>query len=54
MSDIVSYRKASDAYGRMDYAAAVAIWKPLAEEGDMLSQSRMGTCNDFGKGMEKK
>jgi TPR repeat protein len=36
------YRVGLVAYGRGDYAAALAMWRPLAERGDSAAQLRVG------------
>jgi uncharacterized protein len=39
------------AYNRADYAAAMQIWKPLAEAGDKYSQFHVGFMYAYGKGV---
>jgi TPR repeat protein len=39
-----------DAFGRGDYAGALAIWQPLAEKGDVAMQLLVGSIYDFGQG----
>ena len=36
------------AYRRDDYAAAMHLWRPLAEQGDTLAQSNLGVMYEFG------
>ena len=40
-----------DAFGRGDYAGALAIWQPLAEQGDVTTQLLVGSIYDFGQGV---
>jgi TPR repeat protein len=40
-----------DAFGRGDYAAALAIWQPLAEQGDVQTQLLIGSIYDLGQGV---
>lgn len=40
-----------DAFGRGDYAGALAIWQPLAEQGDVSTQLLVGSIYDFGQGV---
>jgi len=40
-----------DAFGRGDYAGALAIWRPLAEQGDVTTQLLVGSIYDFGQGV---
>jgi TPR repeat protein len=39
------------AYQRGDYATAVQIWRPLAEQGDAFSQNSIGTMYQQGQGV---
>jgi uncharacterized protein len=39
------------AYERGDFAAALEIWKPLAEAGDEYSQYELGLIYAYGKGV---
>ena len=39
------------AYLRGDFAAAVALWRPLAEKGDPVAQYSMGVTYDKGQGV---
>ena len=41
------------AYKQKDFKKAVAEWRPLAEQGDMLSQFYLGLVYGFGEGVEK-
>jgi TPR repeat protein len=38
------------AYGRGDYATAVGLWRPLAEQGDATAGFWLGACYDLGHG----
>ena len=40
-----------DAFGRGDYAGALAIWQPLAEQGDVTTQLLVGSIYDLGQGV---
>jgi TPR repeat protein len=40
-----------EAFGRGDYAGALAIWQPLAEKGDVAMQLLVGSIYDFGQGI---
>jgi len=40
-----------DAFGRGDYAGALAVWQPLAEQGDVSMQLLVGSIYDFGQGV---
>jgi TPR repeat protein len=40
-----------DAFGRGDYEGALAVWKPLAENGDVSMQLLVGSIYDFGQGV---
>jgi TPR repeat protein len=40
-----------DAFGRGDYAGALAIWQPLAEQGDVSMQLLVGSIYDLGQGV---
>ena len=40
-----------DAFGRGDYDGALAIWQPLAEQGDVQTQLLVGSIYDFGQGV---
>ncbi len=40
-----------DAFGRGDYAGALAIWQPLAEQGDVSMQLLIGSIYDLGQGV---
>ena len=43
--------KGVDAYQRGDYAAALAEWHPLAEQGDAYAQFFLGVMYDNGEGV---
>jgi TPR repeat protein len=40
-----------EAFGRGDYAGALAIWQPLAEQGDIPMQLLIGSIYDLGQGV---
>jgi TPR repeat protein len=40
-----------EAFGRGDYAGALAIWQPLAEQGDVNMQLLIGSIYDLGQGV---
>jgi hypothetical protein len=40
-----------EAYGRGDYAEAVALWRPLAEQGNASAQFGLGLAYDRGRGV---
>ena len=40
-----------DAFGRGDYNGALAIWQPLAEQGDAAMQLLVGSIYDYGQGV---
>jgi TPR repeat protein len=40
-----------EAFGRGDYAGAMAIWQPLAEQGDVNTQLLLGSIYDLGQGV---
>jgi TPR repeat protein len=40
-----------EAFGRGDYAGALAIWQPLAEQGDVPMQLLIGSIYDLGQGV---
>jgi TPR repeat protein len=39
------------AYGRGDYATAMRLWRPLAEQGHAVAQSNLGFLYRTGKGV---
>ena len=39
------------AYKRQDYATALRLWKPLAEQGDARAQTRLGSTYVLGEGV---
>jgi TPR repeat protein len=41
------------AFERGDYASALKFWKPLAEQGDSLSQTLIGAMYHYGKGVRQ-
>jgi TPR repeat protein len=40
-----------EAFGRGDYEGALAIWRPLAESGDVAAQLLVGSIYDYGQGV---
>jgi TPR repeat protein len=40
-----------DAFGRGDYHGALAVWKPLAENGDVSMQLLVASIYDYGQGV---
>ena len=40
-----------DAFGKGDYAGALAVWEPLAEKGDTTMQLLVGSIYDYGQGV---
>lgn len=47
------YEEGKQAYLKKDYALALEILKPLAEQGDSQAQITMGLMYDYGHGVEK-
>ena len=45
------FDKGMTAYNRGDYAAALAEWRPLAEQGDAFAQYSLGVMYDKGWGV---
>ena len=41
------------AYERKDYATAIKLWRPLAEQGNENAQFNLGTMYDMGRGVTK-
>ena len=41
------------AYNRGDYATALKLWRPLAEQGDTIAQSNLGVMYEFGLGVPR-
>ena len=39
------------AFDRKDYATALRLWRPLAEQGDVQAQSRLGVMYILGRGV---
>jgi TPR repeat protein len=46
-----SVKAGIDAWQRADYAAAVSIWRPLAERGDADAQFNLGQAYRLGRGV---
>lgn len=46
-----SVQAGTDAWSRGEYAAAVAIWRPLAEKGDADAQFNLAQAYRFGRGV---
>ena len=42
-----------EAYRRLDFAAALAVWLPLARKGDAYAQTWIGVMHAEGKGVAK-
>jgi TPR repeat protein len=42
-----------DAYHQQDYAKALELWKPLAEQGNAAAQYQLGTLYAEGKGVQQ-
>ena len=42
-----------NAYREQDYATALEVWRPLAEQGVAPAQYRLGTLYAEGKGVEQ-
>jgi hypothetical protein len=42
---------ASAAYQRHDYATALRVWRPLADNGDVAAQTRLGYMFANGQGV---
>jgi len=40
-----------DAYRRGDYAEAIRLWRPLAEQGNASAQNNLGVMYDNGRGV---
>jgi TPR repeat protein len=47
------YDDARSAYDRGDYAAALAVWQPLADGGNARAQNSLGTLYRDGRGVAK-
>ncbi len=45
--------KGWEAYQQGDFATALEIWAPLAEEGDAKAQYNLGILYDQGKGVAR-
>jgi len=45
--------KGDDAYGRGDYAAALKVYRSLAEQGNSNAEYYLGVMSEFGHGVEK-
>ena len=41
------------AFARQDYATALRLWRPLADQGDARAQNELGTMYDNGLGVPK-
>src|SRR3954466_8335467 len=46
-----SVKAGIDAWQKADYAAAVAIWRPIAERGDADAQFNLGQAYRLGRGV---
>lgn len=47
------YEDAVAAYNRDDYASAIRLWRPLAEQGDAEAQHNLGVMYDIGRGVQQ-
>jgi S1-C subfamily serine protease len=47
------FQKGVDAYNKGDYATALRIWEPLAEQGHPSAQNNLGVMYDKGQGVTK-
>jgi TPR repeat protein len=47
------FEDAAAAYGRGDYATALRLFRPLADQGNALAQSSLGEMYAFGEGVPK-
>jgi TPR repeat protein len=47
------FQQGLDAFNRDDFANALRIWRPLAEQGDLRSQYFLGALYDFGEGVRE-
>ncbi len=45
------FEEGAAAYHRGDYATALRLWRPLAEQGDALAQYNLGLMYDTGQGV---
>jgi len=45
------FRAVGNAYERGDYETALAVFRPLAEQGDVVAQSNLGVGYDRGQGV---
>jgi hypothetical protein len=46
-------RAAAGAYGRKDFATAIAIWRPLAEQGNAEAETLLGAMYWSGEGVPR-
>ena len=46
------FEDAEDAYNRGDYATALRLWQPLAEEGDVKAQFNLGLMYEKGEAQD--
>jgi len=49
--DVSQFDAALSAFDRGDFAAALRLWKPLAEQGDASAQSNLGVMYANGQGV---
>ena len=42
---------AGNAYARGDFATALQLWKPLAEQGDVVAQKNLARLHEAGRGV---
>jgi len=45
------FQKGIEAFNDEDYATALAVWTPLAEDGDVAAQFNVAMIYDFGEGV---
>jgi TPR repeat protein len=41
------------AYGRGDYSTAIQLWRPLADQGNVLAQTNLGFMYENGSGVQQ-
>ena len=50
-SQSADYQKGLDAYNKKDYATALRVWTPLAEQGNARAQFNLGVMYHNGQGV---
>ncbi len=48
-----TWQMGKDAYDQNDYATAIKVWRPLADEGDAIAQYWLGVMYDDGEGVDQ-